>query len=315
MARPLDPQEKRLAELKKEVTRPGFDRHASVLQDLSELPAELQSDALTGLAATTQIQHIVVFPPQLQRGWHYVPKQALLFTPSQIIHLLASIWPGQEPQLSCVEGCGLMYMKVTLLLLYGHLEIVGKGQASPARLAVEFNTVAWHSLSRPLHQLLHKSRDTLGVSKAKEHDSLTLEASLANLPLKFSNGVKIYGLLPGEELQELVFQPALWIRWLYFFRRPLLANTLLLLTTNYMVVIQEEVGVEQGWILSYIPRNCIIGMQLHPCEVGGELSVQLKRSDQSAAYKLMLRSEVIETWRKQWTQHGGEWQDLAALPS
>jgi hypothetical protein len=46
------------------------------------------------------IQTIIVFPQQIQRGWDYVPKQALLFTTTGLIHLLASIWQNQEPQLT-----------------------------------------------------------------------------------------------------------------------------------------------------------------------------------------------------------------------
>lgn len=314
MARPMDSQRKRLAELKKEVTKRGFDRHASILQDVSELPADLRSAAVAALAARTTIQSIVAFPPQIQRGWHYVPKQALLFTSTGVIHLLASIWPDQEPQITLLEGCGLMYMKVALLLLYGFLEIVAQGQTSPARLAMEFNTVAWQSLSRPLQRLLQGTRDMPAASAEHGMHSPAMQTSIDRLPLKFSNGLKLYGLLPGEELKGLVFQPAQWERWLYFFQRPVLANTLVLLTTNYVVVIQEELKVEQGWILSYIPRNCITGIQFQPSGLWDEVSLQLKRNDQSAVYSLRLKPETIESWRKQWIQHGGLWQDVAALP-
>jgi hypothetical protein len=207
-----------------------------------------------------------------------------------------------------------MYMKVALLLLYGFLEIVAQGQTSPARLAMEFNTVAWQRLSHPLQQWLHGTRDIPGASAENGMYSPALQSSIDSLPLKFSNGLKIYGLLPGEKLQGLVFQPALWERRLYFFRRPILANTLLLLTTNYVVVIQEELRVEQGWILSYIPRHCITGIQLQPSGLWDEVSLQLKRSDQSAVYSLMLKPETAESWCKQWIQHGGLWQDVAALP-
>src|SRR5512139_3169665 len=97
--------EKRLAELKREVPRRGFDRHASLLKNTLELPVELQSPAVTALASREAIQTIVMFPQQIQRGWEYVPKQALLFTATGAIHLLASIWPDQEPQITRVDGC------------------------------------------------------------------------------------------------------------------------------------------------------------------------------------------------------------------
>ena len=297
MARPIDSQEKRLAELKKEVNQRGFDRHALVLSNLSELPAELQPPAVSELTTRDPIQTIIAFPPQIQRGWHYVPKQALLFTATGVTHLLASIWPDQEPQVTFLKGSGLMYVKVTLLLLYGFLEIVAQGADSPIRLGMEFNTVAWYCLSSPLRQLLQATKTVSCLLVDKACHSSTAKSSIEKLPLKFSNGVKSYGLLPGEELEEFVFQAGTWKRWLYFFRQPVSADTLLLLTTNYMVVIQEELHVKQGWILSYIPRDCITGIQIQPCGEWNELSVQLKRGDQLVKYELlMLTNETVEAW-------------------
>jgi len=115
----------------------------------------------------------------------------LLFTPTGVIHLLASIWPDQEPEMTHVNGRGLMYMKVTLLLLYGFLEIVAQGQTSPTRLGVEFNTVAWYQLSRPLRQLLQATQATPTVPTDKPSYSPATHQALAKLPLKFSNGCRV----------------------------------------------------------------------------------------------------------------------------
>jgi hypothetical protein len=205
-----------------------------------------------------------MFPQQIQRGWEYVPKQALLFTAGGVIHLLASIWPGQEPQITHVGGCNLLYMKIKLILLYGSLEIVARGEHAPVRLSMEFNTVAWYYLSTPLQRFLQMTRVAPDMPADNGPCSSATQQRLTELPLKFLNGVRIYGLLPGEELKELAFQPATWQHWLYFFRPPALANTLLLLTNHYLVMIQEEVDVKQGWLLSYIPRDNIVRMRSQP---------------------------------------------------
>jgi hypothetical protein len=310
MIRRVNAQEKRLAELKKEVTRRGFDRHASRLSNLSELPAELQSPALSVLVESEDIRSIILFPQQIQRGWHYVPKQVLLFTATGVVHLLASIWPDQEPQVTCLSGCGLMYLKVTLLLLYGYLEIVAQGQDAPIRLGMEFNTVSWYSIADPLRQLLKASKTAFSVPEDQVGYAPNARTVFQELPFKFFNGVQLYGLLPGEELEELVFQAATWKRWLYFLRRPVTADTLLMLTTNYMVVIQEELNVRQGWIISYIPRRSICGIQSQPGDLWNVLSVQLGQGNQEAEYKLLLASETVDRWRQQWVQHGGKWQDF-----
>jgi hypothetical protein len=314
MIRSTADREKRLAELKKEVTRSGSDRHAWRLSNFCELPSELQAPALAALTGCETIQDIILFPPQIQRGWHYVPKQVLLFTATGVIHLLASIWPEQEPQVTCLDGCGLMYLKATLLLLYGYLEIVAQGQESPIRLGMEFNTVSWGAISVPLRRFLNRSRTAFHLPADQVAFSTNARQAFEELPFKFFNGVQLYGLLPGEELEELVFQEGTWRRWLYFFRRPITANTLLMLTTNYTVVIQEDLHVQQGWIVTYLPRNGIMRIQSQLRGPWDELSVHLKRREQAANYKVLVARESAEIWRAQWAAHGGQWQDLPCQP-
>ncbi len=302
--------EKRLAQLKREVPRRGFDRHASILANVSELPVELQSSAVSALASRESVQRIIMFPQQIQHGWDYVPKQALLFTATGITHLLASIWPGQEPQVTSLEGCALIYLKFKQVLLYGLLEVVAQAECEPVRLSMEFNTVDWHHLWTPLQRLLQATQSTSILPADPDVSSSLFEHALNELPLKFSNGLQLYGLLPGEQLEEVVFQPGMWNRWMYLFRRPVLANTMLLLTSHYVVVITEEMYVKQGWVVSYIPRDNIAGLQSQPCSLWNELSVRLKRGNQSVDYKLKLKDETAEAWHKLWAQHGYLWEDL-----
>jgi hypothetical protein len=70
-----------------------------------------------------------------------------------------------------------------------------------------------------------------------------------------------------------------------------------------MVVIQEELGIPQGWVLSYIPRECITEMRNRPLDLCSELIVQLQRENQAAEYSLLLTSDALEAWRKPWIQN------------
>ncbi|MBN1314220.1 MAG: hypothetical protein JXA42_02090 [Anaerolineales bacterium] len=303
---------KRLAQLKKQVPTRGYEQYPWKVKQINDLPAELESKVVKDLAAQNDIQSIIAFPPQIHQGWDYIPKQALLFTATDVIHLQASIWPDQEPQITRVNGNGLMYLEVKLLLLYGFLEIIAQGPSAPARLRMEFNTVGWNHLSRPLHQLLLSSRKITTLT-----DSFTTQTeayrSLENLPLKFSNGVRLYGLLPGEELEEMVFQRGTWDRWLILIRRPVTANILLALTTNFLVVIQEDVKISQGWVFSYIPRKSITGMKNKPIGSWNELAIHLEQGGQSAQVTLKLKSDTLDAWRTLWIGYNGQWQELASL--
>jgi hypothetical protein len=300
---------KQLEKLKQEVPTHGVERYPLRLRDVSELPSNLRSQAVDSLAAGEEIRTIIAFPPQLQHGWQYVPRQALLFTSVGVIHIRASIWSDMEPIVTVLQGSELMYMKVSLLLLYGHLEIVAKGQDSPTRLGVEFNTVGWEMLSRPLRKLLLQSKPASDESPEESEIPAALQDAVDRLPLKFSNGLQIYGLLPGEALQDLVFQPGTWKRWFLLFRRAVTPNTLLLLSSSYMVVIEEELRTKHGWIVSHIPRCSITGIQSPPDRLGRELTVELQRGQQSVEYILSLKEETTRAWKQLWIEHGGRWQD------
>jgi hypothetical protein len=312
MTTSMDALEKRLSQLKREVLSRGFDRHPSVLQNVSDLPSELQSATVMRLAEMEEIQTIIFFPPQIQRGWHYIPKQAMLFLPTGVIVLQASVWPDEEPHVTSLKSRDLIYVKVTLILLYGFLEIVAQGQDSPVRLEVEFNALFWDLLSPPFRNLLHSTKAIPAALTNKANNSPELQQELEKLPLKFSNGARIHGLLPGEELEELIFQPGTWKRRFLIFRKPISADTLLLLTSNYMVILQEELGVGQGWIISYLPRSCIAGMQNQADGRWNELTIQLRGEKQTAEYKLLLKSEVAQAWRERWVHRGGRWQEIPA---
>ena len=304
--------EKRLEQLKRSVPTRGMERHPTILKDISELPAELQSPGLTAIAARENFREIISFPQQIQRGHHYVPKQALLFTSTGIVHALASIWPDEEPVVTMLRADNLIYLKVTLILLYGFLEIVAESTSSPTRLAVEFNTVAWDQIAHPVRHFLQAAKNTPGVPTENIPYSARMQPAVDALPLKFINGVRIYGVLPGEELEQLVFQPGTWERRLLLFRQAIIANTLLLLTSNYVVVVQEELEVSQGWILSYIPRSRIASIQNQACEKWNELDFILNRGEQKLDYKILTTAKAAQAWSLCWVQHGGQWQDLPA---
>jgi len=302
--------EKRLAQLKREVPTRGFERHPVFIKSLAELPPELCSPAVTALPLSPTGQTLIVFPPQIQRGHHYVPRQALFFTPTEVTHVLASIWPGEPPQVTHLQGRGLLYLQVTLLLLYGFLEIVGQGPDSPVRLAVEFNTVAWDKLAAPVRRFVQAGRPEPVTPAAGVPVVPEAQSAAQALPLKFSNGIRLHGLLPGETLEDLVFQPGVNERVLFLFHRAVLANTLVLLTSHYVAVIREELKVAQGWIVAYIPRQSIATIQCRPAAQWNELIFQLDRESQSAAYSLRLNAESAQAWKSIWERHGGRWEDV-----
>lgn len=311
MTTSINNMEKRLSQLRKEVPTRGIERHPMILKNISELNQELQSPTLTALASEKDIQTIVAFPPQIHHGWTYVPKQALLYTSTEVIHLLASIWPDQEAQITIVDGHDLLYMDVTLILLYGFLELGAKGPGSPTQLSVEFNTVGWYQLSKPLQRLLQVTKAKPNEPTDKISFSPAATKALGKLPFKFSNGLRLHGLLPGEELEDLVFQAGTWEYRFLVIRKAISANTLLLFTSNFVVIIREKLGFQYGWIVTYIPRKNILGIQNQIHGPFNELSFNMKRGEQTMEYKITLMNEAAQEWKAKWIEHGFEWEEVS----
>ena len=304
--------QKRVAQLVKEIPSRGLERYPSVLKNAADLPEELRTSSLGTLVANQAIRTIISFPAQIQRGWFYVPKQALLFTDRGVIHSLSSLWPNQEPQVNTLDGSSLLYMRVTLSLLYGNLEIAAQGVDSPAKITVEFNTVAWEMLSRPLHRLLQGNEGTPGAAGDRPANSPQAQQTLEKLSFKFLNGMYNHALLPGEALQEMVFQPGVsrsWNLWPFQFHRPFTADSVVSLTSNFVAVLQEELGVWYGWVLTHIPRDRIAGMSRQPRGLYDELVIQLAQAGRPEEYRIPLAREAVEAWKERWIRQGGTWQD------
>jgi hypothetical protein len=61
MARSTNTQERRLAELKREVAKLAFDHYRFILKNISELPCELQSSSITALVKSESVQILICF--------------------------------------------------------------------------------------------------------------------------------------------------------------------------------------------------------------------------------------------------------------
>jgi hypothetical protein len=173
---------------------------------------------------------------------------------------------------------------------------------------VEFNAVFWDFLSLPIRKLLQIPETDLALSSSMQAIPQALQPEIEKLPLKFMNGLRIHGILPGETLENICFQPGSWERRMLVFRKLVTADTLLLLTSNYLVILQEELGVGQGWIVTYLRRNSISLIQNTPTKKWSEITINLQKEGQTTECNLLLTKGAAQRWREQWVQCGGKWQ-------
>ncbi len=292
----------------------GAASHPYQVDSLSELPDSLQEPARQSLGTSERADSIFVVPAQVfsERwfGWRYVPEQALLFTSQGVLHVQDSTRPDQIAQATCLCGADLLYAQVSLLLLYGRLELAGQITDEPGRIIVEFNTVGWHFLQPALQQLL---RLAWGQTRIEIPAGARVDATperLKTLPLKFRNGLRLEGLQQSESLLGFVFQPAVWATRYRFFHRQVSAATLLALTDREMIVIEEERKgryAAYGWILTFYPLASIDEIRASPGRAWQELEVRLTRGAVALDRRILLEQDITEAWRDIWIHHGGAW--------
>jgi hypothetical protein len=286
----------------------GIETHPYRVNNLAELPASLQAAAQSALGPTEQPERIFLVPNQtFFKNWfsrRYVPQQALLFTAQGVLHVQEAVSPDQPVQTTYLHAASLLFVQLRLLLLYGRLELVGQANGALARVVVEFNTVGVSLLLPGLRRLM-----TLTWESAEPELPVSQEGSLPefeNLPLKFKNGLRLYGLQPGECLLGLVFQPGLWERHGSLFQRQVATNTLLALTNRDLVIVEEErTGWKNpyGWILTFCPLACVKGFEAAPGELWQELQLHLTRDGITIDRPVTLERETMQAWQNLWSHY------------
>ncbi len=59
-----------------------------------------------------------------------------------------------------------------------------------------------------------------------------------------------------------------------------------------------------GWIFSFIPRHCAIGMYSEPAPLGRLIGIELLADGVRTRMELALTAEVAAMWEAQWLVHG-----------
>jgi len=284
--------------------------HPYQAKNLTDLPVELRQLAERSLGLDGQVDLIFVVPPQVFPGssWggpRYVPEQALLFTPLGVLHVQSTAAPRQAGQATYLHGAELVYARLSLLLLYGRLELAGLVNGVLSRVIVEYNTVG-HDLLQP--GLLRFLRLAWGPAQAQENDNdtETLLCRLGGRSFKFMNGLRYYALQPDEHLLGYVFQPRIVRRYWRVFHRQIAPMTLLALTENTLIVIEEEqIGrAPLGWHFTFCPRICVSGIEAKPNKEWQDLYVHLVRGPVGADRRMTLDNETTLAWRALWLNQG-----------
>ena len=167
--------------------------------------------------------------------------------------LLVSITPaGAVTQLQAIPFERLLSFQQGSILLFSWIEFSSLQQGQIKRTRIYYNT----SSSDLFEELSIQLRTLISGQNVLTSSSTEVDSPLLNpLSYKFRNMISMYLLLPGEQIQSLLYRPAIW-QGRSFYRRELAAN-LAIVTSHFYFMLAEEnrsnTRAKYGMIYSYIP--------------------------------------------------------------
>ncbi len=286
--------------------------HPYQAETVADLPAELRLLAEGSLLSDDPIRTIFVVPPQtlLQKaagrgGVRRLPVQALLFTTGGVLHLQGANPSGQAGQAVYLRSDSLIYAHLSLVLLYGRLELCGVSGGAQRRIVVEYNTVR-HDLIQPeLGRLLFLMGEPAHAVQSNDGMTGALLEKIQQRSMKFRNGLQIYALQPGDGLLDFVFQPRILKRYGRIFRRLAAPASLIALTGRELILIEDGPAntTSYGWRFTFCPRKNITGVETSPNGVWQDVQVHLAKGEIQANHRLTLENDAAQTWLSIWQRH------------
>jgi hypothetical protein len=285
--------------------------HPYQVISLTGLPDTLRLVAQDALPSDEHISSIFVVPDQSimgrKGGQSYVPEQALLFGERGVLHVQAPAGKTLSARCTYLPADGLLYARLSIMLLYGCLELVGEVNGVLSTVSVEFNTVGDHLLWPDLQQLVQTSWGQTGLAGSTQLSTEEICNQLRERSFKFGNGLQFHALHPAEKLLNLVFQPAIWMRRWRFLRRQISAAMLLALTDRQVILLKEEMGkITHGWIFTFYPLICITAVEYNRIEEWQEFTLSLKRGQAMVNHRVTLTPEAAQDWAELWQRYRSE---------
>ncbi len=274
------------------------------------LPPSLLQVARPALPPGRAVRGALVFPPEYfvrkKVHWEYVPERALVFLEGAVLHVAARTEDTQS-RVTMIDVGALLYLRSSLLLLYGLLEFKADCGSQPAEVRLEYNTVIWQALREPLGRFISEASPV--ASSCDDAEALAFNtAVIRKLPFKFANGLRYYSLEPGELLHAAVFQPAIWQRR-GILPQQVTPNTLFALTDRKAVVIEEKrasvwhrkkTDGEYGWIFTYIPLDRVAEMTVTDGVPLARVKLRLEWGSAQDERSFLVEPAIASRWEQGW---------------
>ncbi len=248
------------------------------LSAIDQLPEPLLELAKNHLSESQSVERIFVVPPGTYiHGfrWELNPLQAIIFTKQGVLHLAASSNKGQPGEGVWVSVDDIFMIKLSLILLYGKLEIFGVQDEQIIKIEVEYNAVAHELLAPVLRGLIKKTwqKNPANFAHPLEHVDFS---SLGSISFSFYNGLNNEAIQLDEQVLGYVYQPEIREPWLKIFYKKLFPQTVVALTDQQLILLQQDLKLHEHheWIFTFIPLYRIASIKQAEYKSWKKISVQ-----------------------------------------
>lgn len=247
-------------------------------------------------------------PPSRPKGGRQPPaiQQALIFARDGILNLAEPFRKGQPGKTEWIAAVDILKIRLTLVLLYGKLEIWGAHAGQALKTELEYNAVAHHLLAPALRWLIRKTWQQNAAMNNPPAREMTLDG-FESVSYSFYNGLRLEALQPEERLLGLIYQPEIQEPRLRFFHRKVAPRTALAITDQQLILLQEDLAyrAHHEWIFTFCPRYRVsrlaqtlgearqkVTFHLHP--ESARQSVEVVLEPEKAQHLVSLWADVFE---------------------
>ena len=277
-----------------------------LLDTIDQLPESLLELVKSYLPNNQVIEGIFVIPPETySRGFrpHLNPLQALIFTQLGILHIAASSKRGQPGDGVWISADEIYVIKLSLILLYGKLEIFAVQHGQDLSIEVEYNTVA-HDLLAPVLRGLIKKTWQKNPAKFNQSAEDATFSDFMKISFSFYNGLNNEAIQPGERVLGYVFQPEISEPWLKIFHKKIFPQIVLALTDKQLILLQQDLKFQahHEWIFTFIPLYRITSIKLVDYMKWQRVSPQLLFDSLQQDIVVILEPTQAQKWRSIWKE-------------
>ena len=290
--------------------RPRLARFARAVSSFDEVEQAVGAALTTSLMPGESIRQIIVAPKQRLLGtrsllgpykfllpWELTPDWVLVLTERRV--LVASVAnPKAVPVITSTCISDILSLEMGNILLQSWIEWTWVNQGRTERKRIYYNAVGQRLFRNVLDSL---RRDLVAQSNFPAVQGERHLEYLAELPFKFMNIITHDLLLPDEQIQTVVYRPAIWTGQHRLFRRQLAANMTLVLSNYHLFLAEEDLtGRPDAWGLftRFCPRSRIRRAALEQRQDGLWLRISLETQGVGQEVRILFESSATAVVRE-----------------